>query len=74
MQIDFKCSYDYYYFNSTFFDFNYNYLNDMILIFIGSEIYQINSITKEIVTNYDISNNVSKIQSNSTLNLITFYN
>ena len=46
----------------------------MILIFIGSEIYQINSITKEIVTNYDISNNVSKIQSNSTLNLITFYN
>ena len=74
LQIDFKCSYDYYYFNSTFFDFNYNYLNDMILIFIGSEIYQINSITKEIVTNYDISNNVSKIQSNSTLNLITFYN
>jgi hypothetical protein len=73
-QIDFKCSYDYYYFNSTFFDFNYNYLNDMILIFIGSEIYQINSITKEIVTNYDISNNVSKIQRNSTLNLITFYN
>ena len=74
LQIDFKCSYDYYYFNSTFFDFNYNYLNDMILIFIGSEIYQINSITKEIVTNYDISNNVSKIQCNSTLNLITFYN
>ena len=34
---------------------NYNFLNDMILIVTEKEIYQVNVITKELITIYDLS-------------------
>ena len=74
LEVKFNYSYGCYYFKNAFFDINYNYLNNMISIFIGNEIYQINSITKEIVTIYDISNYIHKSPLNTNLNLISFYN
>ena len=41
-------------YSDTIFNINYNYLNDMILVFTNSEIYQINFNTKEIITIYDL--------------------
>ena len=41
-------------YSDIIFNINYNYLNDMILVFTNSEIYQINFNTKEIITIYDL--------------------
>jgi len=61
LKVEFKYSYGCYYFKNAFFDINYNYLNNMISIFIGNEIYQINSITKEIVTIYDTMKKIENL-------------
>ena len=49
------------------YDINYNYLNNMILLFIEKEIYQIDVISKQVVTIYDISSFISK-------NIISLFN
>ena len=42
-------------------EINYNYLNETILVFINSKIHQLSSVTKEIVTIYDISPSILDI-------------
>ena len=49
------------------YDINYNYLNNMILLFIEKEIYQIDVISKQVVTIYDISSFIPK-------NIISLFN
>jgi len=49
------------------YDINYNYLNNMILLFIEKEIYQIDVISKQVVTIYDISSFIPK-------NIIALFN
>ena len=57
------------------FNINYNLLNDMILVFINSEIYQINFNTKQVVTIYDITKFLSRNLYNLPFfNSIFFYN
>ena len=51
------------------FDINYNYLNNIISLFINSEIYILNPATKQIATIYDISLYIKKPANIST----TFY-
>ena len=57
-------------------DINYNYLNNMILSIINSDIYQINPLTKEVTTIYNINSYIF----NKGINLlrynegISFYN
>jgi len=42
------------------YDINYNHLNNMILLFIDKEIYQIDINTKQVITIYDISSLIPK--------------
>ena len=51
---------------------NYNYLNNMILVFINSNIYQFNCSTKQLVTIYD--NFLNFIGSDIFIEFISFYN
>ena len=52
------------------FDINYNYLNNIISLFINSEIYILNPATKQIATIYDISLYIKKPANIS----MTFFN
>ena len=53
-------------------DINYNYLNNMISLFINNEIYIFNSKTKELTTIYDISN-YRNAPLNNDENIINFH-
>ena len=63
------------------FDINYNYLNNIISLFINSEIYILNPATKQIATIYDISLYIKKPANISmtffnyidTVNISSFY-
>ena len=59
LEIEFKYNFSESYTNGVF-HIDYNCLNNMISIFINSEIYILNSSTKEVTTIYNISNYISK--------------
>ena len=74
LHMNFMCINENIYAKNTVFDINYNYLNDMILVFFTSKIYQMNFKTKEIVTIYDISKHIQENLAEANYSLISFYN
>ena len=70
LEIGFKYN-DYKKKNLNIFGLTYNYYNNFILLFINQEIYQFNSLTKEVVTIYDAYHHIySKIKDDNLQNIL----